>query len=645
MISIENLTKSFGANVIFDEISFKINHRERLGLVGRNGHGKTTLLKIIIGEEPYDSGTLTFPKNYRIGYVRQHLDFTQDTVLKEGMEGLPEDEKDHYWKAEKILSGLGFSNNDMQRHPGEFSGGYQVRLNLAKMLVSDPDLLLLDEPTNYLDITSIRWVEHFLLNWQHELILITHDRSFMDKVVTHTMAIHRKKIRKIPGDTEKLYTQIAQDEEVYEKTRLNDERKQKEVQLFISRFRAKARLANMVQSRIKTLAKMEKRDKLEEIKSLDFTFRGKPFAGKFLMNTRNISFSYDADTPLIKNFNIHINAGDRVCVIGKNGKGKTTLLKILAGVLTPQEGDVIYHPTVAKGFYEQTNIKTLVDSRTVEEEILYSSQDVDRQKARNICGAMMFEGESALKKIEVLSGGEKSRVMLGKMLVTPVNLLLLDEPTNHLDMDSCDALLAAIDNFNGTVIMVTHNEMFLHALAKRLIIFQDNRIDIFEGTYQEFLEKGGWQDETAKGIRSHEPEAGSQHTVGVSPCAYPCQKSEAGNEANYAELKLNKKELRRRRSEIVAERAKVIKPLEQQIKRTENDIDSYEKELETLNNGMQDASQAQDGAKIAEISQSIHFCQKTIDRLFVELEQVTDKFEKENAIFEKRLRQFENVNL
>ncbi len=633
MISIENLTKSFGANAIFDEISFKINHRERIGLVGRNGHGKTTLLKIIIGEEPYDSGTLTFPKNYRIGYVRQHLDFTQDTVLKEGMKGLPEDEKDHYWKAEKILSGLGFSNNDMQRHPGEFSGGYQVRLNLAKMLVSDPDLLLLDEPTNYLDITSIRWVERFLLNWQHELILITHDRSFMDKVVTHTMCIHRKKIRKIPGDTEKLYTQIAQDEEVYEKTRLNDERKQKEVQLFISRFRAKARLANMVQSRIKTLAKMEKRDKLEEIKSLDFTFRSKPFAGKFLMNTQNITFSYDADTPLIKNFNIHINAGDRVCVIGKNGKGKTTLLKILAGVLTPHEGDVIYHPTVTKGFYEQTNIKTLVDNRTVEEEILYSSHDVDRQKARNICGAMMFEGESALKKIEVLSGGEKSRVMLGKMLVTPVNLLLLDEPTNHLDMDSCDALLAAIDNFNGTVIMVTHNEMFLHALAKRLIVFQNDRIDIFEGIYQEFLEKGGWQDESAKEKEVREHGAGS---MGQDP--------EAGNDANYTESKMNKKEFRRRRSEIVAERAKVIKPLEQQIKRTENDIDSYEKELETLHNGMQEASQAQDGAKIAEISQSIHFCQKTIDRLFDELEQLTDKFEKENAIFEERLRQFENVS-
>ncbi|MBA4369753.1 MAG: ABC transporter ATP-binding protein, partial [Desulfobacterium sp.] len=243
MISVENLSKSFGGNLLFERISFKINSRERIGLVGRNGHGKTTLLRILIGDERPDDGQISLPKHYRIGYVRQNINFQKETVLEECMTGLVESEKDHDWKAEKILAGLGFSETDMQKHPDFFSGGYQVRLNLAKVLVSEPDLLLLDEPTNYLDITSIRWIKKFLCNWPHELLLITHDRGFMDKVVTHTIGIHRKKIRKMKGNTEKFYSQLAQEEEIYEKTRLNDEKRQKEMELFISRFRAKARLA------------------------------------------------------------------------------------------------------------------------------------------------------------------------------------------------------------------------------------------------------------------------------------------------------------------------------------------------------------------------------------------------------------------
>ena len=203
MIAAENITKSFGGQTLFDGISFKINAKERVGLVGRNGHGKTTLFRIIIGEEDYDGGHLTSPKGYRIGHVRQQLRFTEETVLQEGMLGLPETEKDHHWKVEKVLAGLGFTNEDMELPPEAFSGGFQVRLNLAKVLVSEPDLLLLDEPTNYLDITSIRWIERFLLTWPREVLLITHDRSFMDRIVTHTLGIHRKKARKIAGNTEK----------------------------------------------------------------------------------------------------------------------------------------------------------------------------------------------------------------------------------------------------------------------------------------------------------------------------------------------------------------------------------------------------------------------------------------------------------
>jgi len=611
MISADNLTKSYGGQLLFDRVTFKINSRERVGLVGRNGHGKTTLFRLIAGEEQPDEGGITLPRNYRIGYVHQHLTFSKDTILEEGMTGLLPGERDHYWKVEKVLSGLGFSQKDMQRHPDEFSGGYQVRLNLAKILVSEPDLLLLDEPTNYLDITSIRWVERFLNSWPRELLLITHDRGFMDKVVTHILGIHRRSFRKIPGDTEKYYMQIAQEEEVYEKTRINDQKRQKEIELFITRFRAKARLAGMVQSRIKTLSKMEKKEKLEKIKSLDFSFQSEPFPGKQVLSVKDVSFSYEKEGQLINRFSITVQPVDRICVIGKNGSGKTTLLKLLAGKLIPHTGDIAYHPKTTLGFYEQTNVENLVDERTVEEEILYADNKVDRQQARNICGAMMFEGDGALKKIGVLSGGEKSRVMLGKLLVTPVNLLLLDEPTNHLDMESTDAMMAAVDNFEGAVIMVTHNEMFLHALAERLVIFEDDGIAVFEGSYGDFLEKGGWRVEAAE--------------------------MSSLTKNNVAEIRENraskreKKELKRQRAEQTNQLSRALKPIQRKMTQVENTIADLENELEILNQDMLRASQEHKGEKIGLLSQKIHHCRQQIDSRYEELERIARQFEKTEA--------------
>jgi ATP-binding cassette, subfamily F, member 3 len=618
MISVDNLWKSYGPQELFEGISFKINPRERVGLVGRNGHGKTTLLRLILGEEEPDQGTISIPKNYRIGHVTQHLGFTEDTVLKEGMKGLPVAQKDQHWKVEKVLSGLGFTEHDMERSPFEFSGGFQVRLNLAKVLVSDPDLLLLDEPTNYLDITSIRWIEQFLNSWPRELILITHDRTFMDRIVTHTMGIHRKKMRKIEGDTEKFYNLVAQQEEIYEKTRVNDERKRKEIEVFVTQFRAKARLVGMVQSRIKLLDKMEKKDKLVKIKSLEFSFRSMPFQAKYALQVKNLSFSYEKDIELIKDFNIVVRPGEKVCIIGPNGKGKTTFLKLLSGQLRQDNGEIIYNPKAVNGVFEQTNISSLIDSRTVEEEIIYSQGDTDRQAARNVCGAMMFEGDYALKKIQVLSGGEKSRVMLGKLLVTPLNLLLLDEPTNHLDMESSDALLAALDSFDGTMIMVTHNEMFLHALAERLIIFNHNTIEIYEGGYQRFLERGGWGD-------------------------VEVMQSPAKKEIRYEseEGTVNKKELRKKRSEIIFERSKILNPIERRIEKVESEIDRHEKKLKELHEQMQNASLAKDGKKIMEISQSINKSETAIDTFFIELEELHAVQTKHLADFDARLAQIE----
>src|SRR6056297_2800027 len=387
MLNVEGLTKSYGDLILFDEVSFKINSGERVGLVGRNGYGKTTLFRMITGVEAPDEGNIGIPRNYRIGYVTQHIDFQKNTVLEEGMRGLPPDSAGQHWHVEKILSGLGFSVSDMKRPPQEFSGGYQVRLNLAKVLVSEPDLLLLDEPTNYLDITSIRWIKRFLKSWPREVFLITHDRSFMDDVVTQVLGIHRCKVKKVQGATEAYYARIAQEEAIHEKTRVKNERRQKEMERFISRFRAKARLANLVQSRIKQLDKLKTHEKLERFKTLDFQFLEKPFAGKYVLQANHLGFSYTPEGPrLIEDFNLSVGPRDRICIIGRNGAGKTTLLRLLAGDLKPDEGDLAWQPNVAAGLFEQTHISDLQPGRTVEEEIQYTNPDLDRQQVRNICG-------------------------------------------------------------------------------------------------------------------------------------------------------------------------------------------------------------------------------------------------------------------
>ncbi|HDI58896.1 MAG TPA: ABC-F family ATP-binding cassette domain-containing protein [Desulfobacteraceae bacterium] len=623
MLQVENLTKGYGGHLLLDGVSFKINERERIGLVGRNGHGKTTLFRLIVGETLPDAGTIAVPKNYRIGYVQQHLLFSRPTVLEEAMTGLLPAERDHHWKAEKILAGLGFSEDDLSRSPETFSGGYQVRLNLAKVLLNEPDLLLLDEPTNYLDITSIRWIVGFLNSWPRELMVITHDRGFMDQVVTHVMGIHRRKVRKIAGNTEKYYDQIAQEEEIHEKTRINDEKKRKEVELFITRFRAKARLAGLVQSRIKTLAKMEKREKLQEAETMDFAFRYRPFAGRHIIDVRGMRFGYDPDRPLINDLDLQVSAGERICIVGPNGRGKTTLLKLLAGRLAPQQGQIRRAPNQAEGFFEQTNVQSLVDERTVEEEIQAAAPDLTRTQVRNICGQMLFSGDDALKKISVLSGGEKARVMLGKILATPVNVLFLDEPTNHLDMDSCDAMLSALDAFAGTLVMVTHNEMFLHALAQKLVVFQDDGVSVFWGGYQDFLDKGGWTIESGR--------AKAKRVRPTSTAAAPASGTK----------RPDRKVLKRQRSQWVAERARALKPLEQQIAAAEKTITDRETEMGYLNDAMMAAAGCQDSERIRELSRLLAACQAAIDAAFVDLETATAAHEALKEEFEQRRKEME----
>lgn len=615
MLQVAALNKFYGTQVIFDNVSFTVNPGERVGLVGRNGHGKTTLFRLITGLEHPDSGSLSLPPGYRVGHLSQHIRFTADTILEEAALGLPknDDHRDETYKVKEILLGLGFTTDDFGRNPEVLSGGYQVRLNLAKVLVSEPNLLLLDEPTNYLDILSIRWLTQFLRSWRNELILITHDRTFMDGVTTHTMGIHRCRIKKIAGPTQKLYDQILQEEEIYEQTRLNDEKKRKETEQFINRFRAQATKARAVQSRIKALEKREKLEKLEEIKNLDFQFRAAPFSGKWLLEAKDTTFSFSLEEPpLIKGLTFSVGKKDRIAVIGKNGKGKTTLLNLLAKELSPVSGEVKHHANLKLAYFGQTNIDRLSSRKTVLEEIMDAHPDNSLGVSRSICGLMMFEGDNALKKVSVLSGGEKSRVLLGKLLVSPANLLLLDEPTNHLDMYSIDSLIEAIDAFDGAVMIVTHSELILHAVATRLIVFDDGNVSAFEGTYRDFLERVGWAGEAGAASR-------------------------AERRAKSAAPAVNRKDLRRMRAEVVSEKSRTVSAFQGRIAAIEKAIMQHEQDVDRDTQALLAATTNGDGEIIRTLSKSIHEARLKIEGLFGDLEAVTREHDAKVKEFEQKL--------
>ena len=613
MISVQYLSKQYTDQVVFDKISFNLSPRERIGLVGRNGHGKTTLFRLLIGQEECDEGIIAVPNNYRIGYLNQHINFSRPTVLEEGCSGLPDGQKADDWKVKRVLSGLGFSEDDFNRDPAEFSGGFQIRLNLTKVLVSDPNLLLLDEPTNFLDIVSIRWLTNFLNNWRNEIIIISHDRGFMDSVATHIMGIHRYKIKKIAGITQDYYEQVSMEDEVHEKQRLNDEKKRKQAEQFINSFRAKARHASLVQSRIKSLEKQEVLKKLEKITTLSFSFNAAPFPAKCIQEAQDITFSYNGmHSPLINHLSFSVESNDKICIIGKNGKGKTTLLKLLAGNLSPREGKVRNHPQTKIGYYEQANTASLNNNLSVEEEISSGISSIDRKRVRDICGAMMFSGDSALKKIEVLSGGEKCRTLLGKLLVTPANLLLLDEPTHHLDMQSCEAMMDAIDDFAGAVLMVTHNEHILHRVANKLIVFHHDRVFPFYGTYSQFLDLIGWDDQ--EGITIKKQSSGQQEKPKKS---------------------LSMKDKRKVRAEFIARRSKTLTPYQQKIKEIERTIVELEQQLHNDTQALIKASHEQDGNAISKLSKSLKQTRTQTDTLYKELEDTSEKYEQSKLAFEE----------
>ena len=543
MIQFDQVTLAFSGHPLFEEASFTLQKGERCGLVGRNGSGKSTLFRLINGELEPDKGSVSIPKNYRIGYLQQHIRFTELSLLQEAALGLQPHEQDDLYKAEKILFGLGFTEEDLDASPTQFSGGYQLRLHLAKVLISNPHCLLLDEPTNYLDIVSIRWLTQFLSRWPGEFILISHDRDFMDQVTTHMMGIHREKLKKIQGSTIDFFQQILMEEQLHEKSRIKAEKKRAHLQNYVDRFGAKASKATQAQSKLKMMERIPVLEQLNAISELSFGFQEAPFPGKKMLDAKHLKFSY-TEEPLIDDVSLEIEKGERIGIIGKNGRGKSTLLRLLGRDLTPSQGNLELSPNTKIGYFGQTHIEQLNKNHSIEDEIALANHRLNYTEIKGIAGAMMFSGDLSAKKISVLSGGEKSRVLLGKIIAHPCNLLLLDEPTHHLDIESIEALIDALEDFSGSIVMVTHSELILRRLnLTKIIHCQEAKQTVFLGTYDEFLEKVGWEESEKK----------------------PAPKKKEVSD-------------RQTRADFVAKRAAVLKPIEKEIQECEKKIMGLEEQ-------------------------------------------------------------------
>lgn len=610
MIQLTNVTKRFATRELFSNVNFQLGPKQRVGLVGRNGSGKSTLFKMILGEEALDGGEIGIPKNYKIGALRQHLHFSEKTIVDEVALALGEDDKYEIYRVEKMLFGLGFTSEDLEKAPSAFSGGYQIRLNLAKLLIAQPNLLLLDEPTNYLDILSLRWLKNFLKSFDGEVLLITHDRDFMDSVTTHTMGIVRRNLFQIQGDTHKFYSQLAANDELYEKERQNQEKKRKELEDFIARNKVRASTAALAQSKVKLLEKMDVMEELESENTLRFDFNYQETPAKIIMEAKDLSFGYDPSKPLFEKISFALAKGECLGIIGKNGKGKSTLLNVLAGELKQNTGEITTHPATVMAHFGQTNINRLNAENTIIDEIYVGNPKLAFASVRAICGGMMFSGDDAKKKVSLLSGGEKSRVMLGQILARNVNLLFLDEPTNHLDMDSIEALTQAMERFEGSIVLVTHSEELLRRVADRLIVFTSNGAEYFEDGYDAFLEKIGWEEEAGEAKPKKAP-------------------------------KFDKYQLKKLRANIIKERSAKANPLRSEVEKLESEIMKREERMEGLNKELALASEEGDSVKIRDLSKQLSHEELSTQSAFEKLVNCQSKLDAVMAQYEQKLQELE----
>ncbi len=642
MISIEDVTLDFSGKTLFRNISFLIQPKDKIGLVGNNGAGKTTILKILLGQVSPTEGRTNMARDLRMGYLPQELNIesketvynyvfkqlTEISSLKDEIESLNKEiseredfSSESYEKLvsefsekterynflggdsiegdiERTLKGLGFEQDELSQPLEKFSGGWRMRVELAKILLQRPDVILLDEPTNHLDIESIQWLEDYLKGFQGAIVLISHDRRFLDQVTERTLELSMGNLY----DYKMPYSEFVKEKEkrieLQKSAYYNQQKKIKEDERFIDRFRYKASKASVVQSRIKQLEKMDKVEWEEEDHSrIDIRFPEAPRSGREVVRTRHLSKSFGSHL-VLNDLDFLLERGEKVAFVGQNGTGKTTLVRIIMDELE-FEGEVNIGYNVEVGYYAQNQDETLDTDKTVLQTLEDIAGPEIRPKVRDILGAFLFKGEEVEKRVEVLSGGEKARLALAKMLLRPYNLLILDEPTNHLDMRSKDILKDALKNYNGSVIVVSHDRYFLNGLSDKIYEFRKRQIKEHHGDIFEFLQK--------KKIESLD----ALHV----------------NKKTEKKEKQTKKQTKEQFEERKALNRKINKA-EKEIKSAEKKIEELEDEIAKMNETLKEANQLEDHNFFNDYDQKKKELQHWLDKweqLHIELEDLKQK--------------------
>ena len=526
MLTLSEISKAYGGRILFDDVTLQLNREDRIGLVGPNGAGKSTLFSIILGDEEADSGKVMKERNVVLGYLPQEsAPVGDETILELATAISPEFAKlrkiilawdsDHHVaadhveeihddahnrfhelggyqldaKAKQILSGLGFREKDFDRPARELSGGWVMRAHLARLLVQEPDLLLLDEPTNHLDLEALLWFQEYLTTYPGAIVVISHDREFLNHIVSGIVEIRSSKLNRYRGNYDDFLVQRAAAEEQLLAAYKNQQKEIERLQLFADRFRAKASKASQAQSKLKQIDRMEKIEApVNDTSKIGFSFPQPLRSGQKVITLENIHFAY-GENVVYRGMDFLAERDQRIVLVGPNGAGKSTLLKILAGVVVPQSGTRTLGHNAKAGYYSQYRIEMLQESRTVFEEAMDTTQRVTEQFIRTLLGSFLFRGDDVFKKVSVLSGGEKSRLALVKLLLDPPNLLLMDEPTTHLDMASIDALVGALKQFKGTLVFISHDVYFIRALSGHVVHVNAGKLTHYPGGYQYYLDK------------------------------------------------------------------------------------------------------------------------------------------------------------